>query len=152
MTPIVEAARKRHDQAGSLAEELPYWAWVDERTLLTRRGELVSLARLEPRGIAGSAPADLDHVLTSWMRLLGQLESDVRFSLIVTRRPVAADAVAEIGREDLPEEIFKGRAAEITRRNGELRFYAAWTLNPHLSDARQKGSRIAASWGKRLTE
>ena len=150
MTPIVQAAQQRHDQAGSLADELPYWAWIDERTLLTRRGELVSLAALEPRGIAGNAPADLDHVLTSWMRLLGQLEDDVRFSLIVTRRPVAPDAVAEIGNEFLPEEIFRGRADELMRRNGELRFYAAWTLNPHLSDARKKGS-VIASWTKRLT-
>ena len=45
MTPVVEAARKRHEQAGSLAEELPYWAWVDERTLLTRQGELLTLAQ-----------------------------------------------------------------------------------------------------------
>ena len=150
MTPIVQAAQQRHDQAGSLADELPYWAWIDERTLLTRRGELVSLAALEPRGIAGAAPADLDHGLASWMRLLGQLEDDVRFSLIVTRRPVAPDAVAEIGNEFLPEEIFRGRADELTRRNGELRFYAAWTLNPHLSDARKKGS-VIASWTKRLT-
>ncbi len=150
MTPIVQAAQQRHDQAGSLADELPYWAWIDERTLLTRRGELVSLAALEPRGIAGNTPADLDHVLTSWMRLLGQLEHDVRFSLIVTRRPVAPDAVAEIGNDFLPAEIFRGRADELTRRNGELRFYAAWTLNPHLSDARKKGS-VIASWTKRLT-
>ena len=65
MTPIVQAAQQRHDQAGSLADELPYWAWIDERTLLTRRGELVSLAALEPRGIAGgprSCPGIVDAV------------------------------------------------------------------------------------------
>ena len=36
-----------HHAAGSLADELPYWGWLpDDRTCLTRRGELVTLARL----------------------------------------------------------------------------------------------------------
>ena len=150
MTPVVRAAAKRHSEAGSLAEELPYWAWIDERTLLTRRGELVTLARLEPGGIAGEAPADLDHVLTTWMRLLAQLDSDVRLSLIATRRPVLSGAIAELGHERLPEEIFRSRADELTRHNGELRFHAAWTCNPRLSEAPKKGN-LLASWTKRLT-
>ena len=149
MTPVVRAASKRHSDAGSLAEELPYWAWIDERTLLTRRGELVTLAELQPFGIAGVAPADLDHVLAAWMRLLGQLEEDVRFSLIVTRRPVRADAIAELGHERLPDEIFRSRAGELVRRNGELRFHAAWTLNPRLSEAPKKGNPLI-SWTKKL--
>ena len=34
-----------HHAAGSLADELPYWGWLpDDRTCLTRRGELVTLA------------------------------------------------------------------------------------------------------------
>ena len=149
MTPVVRAVAKRHREAGSLGEELPYWAWIDERTLLTRRGELVTLAALRPSGIAGASAANLDHVLTSWMRLLGQLESDVRFSLIVTRRPVEAAAISELGHERLPEEIFRGRAAELVERNGELRFHAAWTLNPRLREAPQKAN-LLAGWTQRL--
>ena len=150
MTPITQSSRQRYEQAGSLAEELPYWGWVDKRTLLTRPGGLVTLAELHPSGIAGSSPDDLDHVLASWMRLLGQLDEDVRFSLIVTRRPVRSDAVAEIGTERLPGAIFQSRADEIVRRSGELRFHAAWTLDAKLQQARQKGG-VAASWLKRLT-
>ena len=149
MTPVVRAAAKRHGEAGSLAEELPYWAWIDERTLLTRRGELVTLAALQPKGIAGEAPAELDQVLTSWMRLLGQLEPDVRFSLIVTRRPVEASAISELGHERLPEEIFRSRSAELVERNGELCFHAAWTLNARLREAPTKGNPLTA-WTKRL--
>ncbi|MDE0165222.1 MAG: hypothetical protein OXL36_09015 [Bryobacterales bacterium] len=150
MTPITQSARQRYEQAGSLAEELPYWGWVDPRTLLTRPGGLLTLAELHPCGIAGSSPEDLDHVLASWMRLLGQLDEDVRFSLIVTRRPVGSDAVAAIGSERLPAAIFESRAEEIVRRSGELRFYAAWTLDSRLQEARQKGG-VATSWLKRLT-
>ncbi len=150
MTPIAQSSRQRYEQAGSLADELPYWGWVDKRTLLTRPGGMVTLAELHPCGIAGSAPEDLDHVLASWMRLLGQLDEDVRFSLIVTRRPVPSGAVAEIGNERLPAAIFRSRADEIVRRSGELRFYAAWTLDSRLQEARSKGG-AAASWLKRLT-
>ncbi|MDE0296130.1 MAG: hypothetical protein OXI93_18225 [Bryobacterales bacterium] len=150
MTPITQSSRKRYEQAVSLAEELPYWGWVDKRTLLTRPGGLVTLAELHPCGIAGSSPENLDHVLASWMRLLGQLDEDVRFSLIVTRRPVRSDAVAAIGNDRLPPAIFESRADEIVRRSGELRFYAAWTLDSRLQEARPKGG-VAASWLKRLT-
>ena len=32
-----------HHAAGALADELPYWGWLpDDRTCLTRRGELVT--------------------------------------------------------------------------------------------------------------
>ena len=150
MTPITQSSRQRYEQAGSLADELPYWGWVDKRTLLTRPGGMVTLAQLHPCGIAGCAPEDLDHVLASWMRLLGQLDEDVRFSLIVTRRPVSSGAVADVGNERLPSAIFRSRADEIVRRSGELRFYAAWTLDSLLQEARSKGS-FAASWLKRLT-
>ena len=45
------------EAAGSLAEELPYWGWLDdERTCLTRAGELMSLARVSPSVLDGSNP------------------------------------------------------------------------------------------------
>ena len=147
MTPIAQSSRQRYEQAGSLADELPYWGWVDKRTLLTRPGGMVTLAELHPCGIAGSSSEDLDHVLASWMRLLGQLDEDVRFSLIVTRRPVPSGAVAEVGNERLPAAIFRSRADEIVRRSGELCFYAAWTLDSRLQEARSKGA-AAASWSR----
>ena len=40
----VDAELQDYDAAGSLAEELPWWGWLeDERTCLTRAGELMSL-------------------------------------------------------------------------------------------------------------
>ena len=50
-----------HHAAGSLADELPYWGWLpDDRTCLTRRGELVTLARLTPTVVDGHTPEQLD--------------------------------------------------------------------------------------------
>ena len=46
--------------AGSLAEELPYWGWLDdERSCLTRAGELMSLARISPSVLDGQTPQQL---------------------------------------------------------------------------------------------
>ena len=45
----VDTELQDYEAAGSLAEELPYWGWLDdERTCLTRAGELMSMARVSP--------------------------------------------------------------------------------------------------------
>ena len=45
----IDTELQDYEAAGSLAEELPYWGWLDdERTCLTRAGELMSLARISP--------------------------------------------------------------------------------------------------------
>ena len=65
-----------HHAAGALADELPYWGWLpDERTCLTRRGELVTLARLSPTVIDGHTPAQLDAVLQRWQRMLSGIDA-----------------------------------------------------------------------------
>ena len=59
------------DAAGSLAEELPYWGWLDdERSCLTRAGELMSLARISPFVLDGQTPQQLDRVVDRWQRML----------------------------------------------------------------------------------
>ncbi len=40
----IDTELQDYEAAGSLAEELPYWGWLDdERSCLTRAGELMSL-------------------------------------------------------------------------------------------------------------
>ena len=39
----ISAELRDHEAAGSLAEELPYWGWLEDgRTCLTRSGELIA--------------------------------------------------------------------------------------------------------------
>ena len=39
----IAAELRDHEAAGSLAEELPYWGWLEDgRTCLTRSGELIA--------------------------------------------------------------------------------------------------------------
>ena len=61
---IVNECRQRTawttSAAGSLAEELPWWGWLDdERSCLTRAGELMSLARISPFVLDGQTPEQL---------------------------------------------------------------------------------------------
>ena len=58
-----------YQAAGALAEEIPYWGWLDDgRTCLTRAGELLCLARLTPAVLDGRTPEQLDAVLNRWQR------------------------------------------------------------------------------------
>ena len=77
-----------HHAAGSLADELPYWGWLpDDRTCLTRRGELVTLARLTPTVVDGHTPEQLDAVLNRWTRMLSGIDSRTRLYFYLLRRP-----------------------------------------------------------------
>ena len=94
-----------HHAAGALADELPYWGWLpDDRTCLTRRGELVTLARLSPTVVDGHTPEQLDAVLNRWQRMMSGIDSRTRLYFYLLRRPAifeTADtglsAVADLG-------------------------------------------------------
>ena len=69
----VDTELQDYEAAGSLAEELPYWGWLDdERTCLTRAGELMSLARVSPSVLDGQTPEQLDRVIDRWQRMLSR--------------------------------------------------------------------------------
>ena len=47
----IPAELRDHDAAGSLAEELPHWGWLEDgRTCLTRSGELITAGAHVSRG------------------------------------------------------------------------------------------------------
>ena len=59
------------DAAGSLAEELPWWGWLEDgRTCLTRAGELMTIGRVTPSVLDGQTPEQLDRVIDRWQRML----------------------------------------------------------------------------------
>ena len=87
-----------YEAAGSLAEELPYWGWLDdERTCLTRAGELMSLARVSPCVLDGQTPEQLDRVIDRWQRMLSGLDARTRFYFYLLRRPIHFPEVADGG-------------------------------------------------------
>ena len=84
----ISAELRDHEAAGSLAEELPYWGWLEDgRTCLTRSGELIAAGRLAPAVVDGRSPEQIDRVLGRWQRLLSGLDADTRLYFYLLRRP-----------------------------------------------------------------
>ena len=74
---------------GALAEELPYWGYLgDDRTCLTRDGQMCCVARLTQSALDGRTPEALDAVLERWTRFLSNVEPGGRIHFYLLRRPV----------------------------------------------------------------
>ena len=94
----VDTELQDYEAAGSLAEELPYWGWLDdERTCLTRAGELMSMARVSPSVLDGQTPEQLDRVIDRWQRMLSGLDARTRFYFYLLRRPIRFPEVSDGG-------------------------------------------------------
>ena len=105
-----------HHAAGALADELPYWGWLpDDRTCLTRRGELVTLARLSPTVVDGHTPEQLDAVLHRWQRMLSGIDARTRIYFYLLRRP-ATFPVADTGLSAVADLGQRKRRAFLGRR------------------------------------
>ena len=123
-----------YDAAGSLAEELPWWGWLEDgRTCLTRAGELMSIGRVTPSVLDGQTPEQLDRVIDRWQRMLSGLDSRTRLYFYLLRRPIhfaddtdgATSSVAALGRSK--------RRAFLADRVQDVSAYVAWVHDPHLS-------------------
>ena len=122
------------DAAGALAEELPWWGWLEDgRSCLTRAGELMSIARLTPSVLDGQTPEQLDRVVDRWQRLLSGVDSRTRLYFYLLRRPIQFEdqdedkgsSVAALGR--------RKRRAFLEKRVQSVNAYVAWAHDPGLS-------------------
>ena len=122
-----------HEAAGALADELPYWGWLDDnRTCLTRAGELVSVAQLSPSVLDGQTPKQLDRVVDRWQRMLSSADARTRLYFYLFRRASRftdddpnASGVAAVGR--------RKRHAFLSERVQEINSYIAWCHDPGLA-------------------
>ena len=145
----IDTELQDYDAAGSLAEELPYWGWLDdERTCLTRAGEFMSLARVSPSVLDGQTPEQRDRVIDRWQRMLSGLDARTRFYFYLLRRPLHFPEVADGG--GVSNVVTLGqrkRRAFLTERVQDVSAYIAWTHDPGLSTvaaARTGGPRWMA--------
>ena len=122
------------DAAGALAEELPWWGWLEDgRSCLTRAGELMSIARLTPSVLDGQTPEQLDRVVDRWQRMLSGVDSRTRLYFYLLRRPIQFEdqdedkgsTVAALGR--------RKRRAFLEKRVQSVSAYVAWAHDPGLS-------------------
>ena len=132
--------RKAYDAAGSLADELPYWGWLDGKPFcLTRSGELVCIARMKPALMDGRTPDQLDAVVGRWQRLLSQLPpGDTRFYFYFLRRPLTYETpVQETG--GVAELAQRRRRDFLASRLQRIETYVAWSHDPGLRRAVRQG-------------
>ena len=119
---------RAHEAAGSLAEELPYWGWLDDgRTCLGRSGELIAAGRLHPAAVDGRTPEQVDRVLGLWQRLLSGLEPSARLYFYLLRRPMAFGRGREENGPDIALVSKRKRGAFLARRVQRLDAYVVWS-------------------------
>ena len=129
----LEAERREYEAAGALAHELPYWGWLSSQPFcLTRAGELLAVAQLQPATLDGRTPGQLDQILDRWQRLLSQLPN-TRFYFYFLRRPAQLDQIEDLdGVADLSQQR---RREFLAGRVQEIQTFVVWSHNPQLSQA-----------------
>ncbi len=136
-----------YEAAGSLAEELPYWGWLDDgRSCLTRSGELIAAGRIRPAVTDGRTPEQIDRVLGLWQRLLSGLGPDTRLQFHLLRRPSRGESPQGIG-SDIASISGRKRSAFLAGRVQRLDAFVVWSHNPGL---RQVGGRSGSGTRSRL--
>ena len=150
----ISAELRDHEAAGSLAEELPYWGWLEDgRTCLTRSGELIAAGRLAPAVVDGRSPEQIDRVLGRWQRLLSGLDSDTRLYFYLLRRPVSPEAADDEG-SGIVAVSQRKRGAFLSGRVQQLEAYLVWSHDPRLravadGPASGRASRLRQWWKRR---
>ena len=129
------------DDVGALAEELPYWGFVDERTCLTRAGELVRVSALTPVTTDGRAAEDLDAVCNRWQRMLSGLPDGMRVYWLVERRQPSIPLPPVVS--DIAGLAQRKRQAFLAERVQDLHVHVVWCWDPKL---RQSASSRSGTW------
>ena len=143
-----------YEAAGSLADELPYWGWLEDHPFcLTRDGELLAVARLSPAVVDGRTPQQMDEVLNRWQRLLSSLDSRTRFYFYLLRRPGLLDRID--GLSGIASVAQEKRRDFLQSRVQDLRAYVVWSYDPQLARHATTGTTgllaTAKDWIKNRT-
>ena len=124
---------RAYEAAGSLAEELPYWGWLDDgRTCLTRSGELVAAGRIQPAVTDGRTPEQIDRVLGLWQRLLSGLGPGARLQFHLFRRPPGPPRQADADDPGVAAVSAWKRREFLAGRVQRLEAYVVWSHDPGL--------------------
>ena len=128
--------RSEYDAAGALAEELPWWGYLkDNRTCLTRDGQLLCVGRITPSTLDGRTPEALDAVLERWTRLLSNVEPGGRLHFYLLRRPVDLPSDASDDGDSVSAIARRRRKAFLAERLQDVQAYLVWCHDPGLQQA-----------------
>ncbi len=122
------------EAAGALAEELPWWGWLEDgRSCLTRAGELMSIARLTPSVLDGQTPEQLDRIVDRWQRMLSGVDSRTRLYFYLLRRPIQFENQGEDEGSSVAALGRRKRREFLEERVQSVSAYIAWAHDPGLS-------------------
>ena len=122
------------EAAGALAEELPWWGWLEDgRSCLTRAGELMTIARLTPSVLDGQTPEQLDRIVDRWQRMLSGVDSRTRLYFYLLRRPIQFENQGEDEGSSVAALGRRKRRAFLEERVQSVSAYIAWAHDPGLS-------------------
>ena len=122
------------EAAGALAEELPWWGWLEDgRSCLTRAGELMAIASLTPSVLDGQTPEQLDRVVDRWQRMLSGVDSRTRLYFYLLRRPIQFENQGEDEGSSVAALGRRKRRAFLEKRVQSVSAYVAWAHDPGLS-------------------
>ena len=122
------------EAAGALAEELPWWGWLEDgRSCLTRAGELMSIARLTPSVLDGQTPEQLDRIVDRWQRMLSGIDSRTRLYFYLLRHPIQFENQGEDEGSSVAALGRRKRRAFLEERVQSVSAYIAWAHDPGLS-------------------
>ncbi|MCY4646299.1 MAG: DUF87 domain-containing protein [Gammaproteobacteria bacterium] len=142
---------RAYEAAGSLAEELPYWGWLDDdHTCLTRSGELIAAGRIAPAITDGRTPEQIDRVLGLWQRLMSGLSPGARLQFHLLRRPASMDPGTEANGPDITALSGRQRSAFLQGRVQRLDAYVVWSHDPGLRPAAGSTRSGRLAWLARL--
>ena len=130
----VDNELKDFDAAGALAEELPWWGWLEDgRSCLTRAGELMAIASLTPSVLDGQTPEQQDRVVDRWQRMLSGVDSRTRLYFYLLRRPIQFENQGEDEGSSVAALGRRKRRAFLEKRVQSVSAYVAWAHDPGLS-------------------
>ena len=130
---VFPAAARALAASASLADELPYWGWIDRRTALTVGAELVTMGELTPFSPAGEPRERIDAVIGRWTRMLSACPPSARVYVFALRRP--ADLRTKTAGPPVAVEAQTAREDYLSRRVESLRTYVAWSHEARVRDA-----------------
>ena len=140
----VDNELKDFEASGALAEELPWWGWLEDgRSCLTRAGELMSIARLTPSVLDGQTPEQLDRVIDRWQRMWSGVDTRTRLYFYLLRRPIRFDSQDEDEGSSVAALGRRKRRAFLEKRVQSVSAYVAWAHDPGLSAVATQEDRRA---------
>ena len=138
------AAASAAAATASLAAELPWWGWVDARTVVTLGGELVTVGEVATWSGTGASAEETDRVTERWMRMFSACPPETRVSVLLLRRP--AQLEPELAGPEVAQAAQAKRIEHMASRVEAVRVYVAVSSRAHIETAAAGGNGRAAGW------